>query len=123
MAALNASTSSMTPGAARSHTGMAGMMHEISTGGVAPRERLDFWHHAHLNRMSLSLDTTHSNRPFDGRLIRILGNDTHLMDHASDAISAMRNQRQRHRPTDRGPAGAGAGQLAAVPVPHAMAAG
>lgn len=95
MAATNASPQPSHPhGMTRSHTGMAGTVHEISTNGVPVRERLDFWHHAHLGRMALSHDADRAQRPFEGRLVRILGNDTHLMDHASDSIRAVRSQRQ-----------------------------
>jgi AraC-like DNA-binding protein len=64
--------------------------------GIRPAERMDFWHQAHLGRMVLS-KAGHEVRPFEGRVRRVLGAQAHLVEHASDALVAVRDQQQCRR--------------------------
>ncbi|MEO6016040.1 MAG: helix-turn-helix domain-containing protein [Polaromonas sp.] len=77
----------------RTHAGTPGAVVELTTDGIPARERLDFWHHAHLGRMALS-GKPEGRRPFEGRVRRILGKDAHLVEHTSDALVAVRSDAQ-----------------------------
>lgn len=78
------------------HAGTPGTIAETSTAGIRPAERMDFWHQAHLGRMTLS-KAGDEVRPFEGRVRRILGAEAHLVEHASDALVAVRDQQQCRR--------------------------
>lgn len=80
----------------RTHAGTPGAMVALSTAGIRPAERMDFWHQAHLGRMMLS-NAGGAMRPFEGQVRRILGTDAHLVEHASDALVAVRDQLQCRR--------------------------
>lgn len=83
-------------GQVRTHAGTPGTIAEMSTTDIRPAERMDFWHQAHLGRMTLS-KAGDSLRPFEGRVRRILGAEAHLVEHASDALVAVRDQQQCRR--------------------------
>jgi AraC-like DNA-binding protein len=68
----------------------------VSTQGVPARERIDFWHHAHLGRMALDRPGGEA-RPFQGRVRRIMGLEAHVVEHESDALSAVRSAVQCRR--------------------------
>ncbi|MBX3657657.1 MAG: helix-turn-helix domain-containing protein [Ramlibacter sp.] len=87
------------PGAAptRTHAGEAGALIRLSTEGVAPHERADYWHDVHLGRMALSGITSSRDAPFEGRVRRVLGSEAHLMTHASGALDAERSAAQCRR--------------------------
>lgn len=82
-----------TPAPGRSHAGTPGAIAQVSTDGVAPAERMDFWHHAHLGRMALSRPGGEP-RPFEGRVHRIMGTDAHVVEHESSALHAVRSAQQ-----------------------------
>ncbi len=82
-----------TPAPGRSHAGTPGTITQVSTEGIAPGERMDFWHHAHLGRMALSRSESET-RPFEGRVRRIMGLDAHVVEHESSALQAVRSARQ-----------------------------
>ena len=79
------------PAAGRGPTQAApGMLLEWTTNGVAPAERLSYWREAVLRRME-PIRALAEDRPFQGRLTRIIGADGELIEHASDAILAVRS--------------------------------
>lgn len=85
---------------ARTHASQPGTLVELSTHDIAPAERLDYWRHAHLERMALSRDPRDT-QPFAGRIRRIMGHEAHLMAHASESITAVRSAAQcRHDGVD-----------------------
>jgi AraC-like DNA-binding protein len=69
----------------------AGTIIEFSTAGIVPAERLDFWRDAVLRRM-VPISAPAADRPFQGRLRRIIGIDAEIVEHASDAIVAERTK-------------------------------
>jgi len=73
--------------------GAAGTIVELTTDGVAPAERLDYWREAVLRRM-VPTKAPVEDRPFRGRLRRIIGFDGELIEHASDAVIATRSARR-----------------------------
>jgi len=73
--------------------GTAGTIVELTTDGVAPAERLDYWREVVLRRMVPTKALTEA-RPFRGRLRRIIGFDGELIEHASDPIMATRSARR-----------------------------
>jgi AraC-like DNA-binding protein len=73
--------------------GTAGTIVELTTDGVAPAERLDYWREVVLRRMVPTKALTEG-RPFRGRLRRIIGFDGELIEHASDPIMATRSARR-----------------------------
>lgn len=79
-----------------SHGGTPGAIAQVSTDGVPAGERIDFWHHAHLGRMALSRPGGEQ-RPFEGRVRRIMGVDAHVVEHESSALNAVRSQQQCSR--------------------------
>lgn len=83
----------------RTHTGAPGTLVELTTAGLRPAERLDFWHEAHMGRMTLSRASNEDEtaRPFEGHVRRVLGLDSHLMVHGSDAVVAVRSRAQCRR--------------------------
>ncbi len=85
-----------TPAPGRSHAGTPGSIAEVSTRGVRPQERLDFWHQAHLGRMVLSQPDADPSA-FEGRVRRIMGADAHLVEHQSSALNAVRSEQQCRR--------------------------
>lgn len=85
-----------TPLPGRSHAGTPGAIAQVSTQGIPARERIDFWHHAHLGRMALNRAGGET-RPFEGRVRRILGLEAHVVEHESDALSAVRSAMQCRR--------------------------
>ena len=78
-------------GQMHTHPGRPGIIAGISTAGIRPAERMDFWHQAHLGHVTLS-KAGEEVRSFEGRVRRIHG--AHLMEHASDALIAVRDQQQ-----------------------------
>jgi AraC-like DNA-binding protein len=66
-------------------------MVEFSTAGIAAGERLAFWRDAVLRRME-PIRTPASDRPFQGRLRRMIGVGVEFVEHASDAIVAERTR-------------------------------
>jgi len=74
-----------------SHGGrpLAGAVVELTTDGIAASERLSYWRDAVLRRME-PVKALGEDRPFRGRLRRIIGADAELVEHASDAILAVR---------------------------------
>jgi AraC-like DNA-binding protein len=66
------------------------MLLQWTTDGVAPAERLSYWRDAVLRRME-PIKALAEDRPFQGRLTRIIGADGELIEHASDAILAVRS--------------------------------
>jgi len=68
----------------------AGTIVELTTDGVAPVERLSYWRDAVLRRME-PVKALGEDRPFQGRLRRIIGRDGELIEHASDAVLAVRS--------------------------------
>lgn len=96
---LNTSPSAVALQAAKpasSHTGAPGTIIELSTDGVPPAQRLDYWQHAHLDRMTLSRPANDAG-VYSGWIRRILGTDTHLMEHGSNAIVATRTRAHARR--------------------------
>ncbi|MGE0332866.1 MAG: helix-turn-helix domain-containing protein [Ramlibacter sp.] len=85
-----------TPAPGRSHAGTPGTISGVSTDGVNAGERMDFWHHAHLGRMALSRPGGEP-RPFEGRVRRIMGEDAHVVEHESSALTAVRSASQCRR--------------------------
>lgn len=85
-----------TPPPGRSHAGTPGAIAQVSTDGVPAGERIDFWHHAHLGRMTLSRPDGEQ-RPFEGRVRRIMGMDAHVVEHESSALNAVRSKQQCSR--------------------------
>ena len=85
-----------TPTPGRSHAGTPGAIAQVSTDGIAPGERMDFWHHAHLGRMALSRPGGEQ-RPFAGRVRRIMGTDAHVVEHEAGALNAVRSAQQCSR--------------------------
>src|SRR5262249_34315699 len=79
-------------GAAAAPTNRGGII-ERTTDEVPPRERLAFWREGVLRRMepTSALDP---DRPFRGRLRRILGPGVELIEHASDGVVAERTARR-----------------------------
>ena len=74
---------------------MAGSIVELTTDGIAPSERLSYWRDAVLRRME-PIKALGENRPFQGRLRRIIGLDAELIEHASDAVVAVRTPARCH---------------------------
>src|SRR5882757_2534468 len=73
-----------------------GTIIEQTTDGIGPSERLSYWRDGVLRFME-PLSVLEEDRPFRGRLRRIVGSDAELVEHASDAILAVRTaQRCRH---------------------------
>ena len=68
----------------------AGAIVELTTDGIAPSERLSYWRDAVLRRMEPRA-ALGEDRPFQGCLRRIVGRDGELIEHASDAILAVRS--------------------------------
>jgi AraC-like DNA-binding protein len=68
---------------------MEGAVVELTTDGIASSERLSYWRDAVLRRME-PIRALGEDRPFRGRLRRIIGLDAELVEHASDAILAVR---------------------------------
>ena len=79
--------------ASHAQPGAAGTIVELTTDGVAPAERLDYWREVVLRRMVPTKALTEA-RPFRGRLRRIIGFDGELIEHASDPIMATRSARR-----------------------------
>ncbi len=67
-----------------------GMIVELATDGIAPSERLSYWRDGVLRRME-PLAALAEDRPFRGRLRRVVGVDGELIEHASDAVLAVRS--------------------------------
>jgi len=70
--------------------GVAGTIVELTTEDVAPAERLDYWREAVLRRM-VPIKALAEDRPFRGRLRRIIVSDGELIEHAPDAVVAVRS--------------------------------
>ena len=68
---------------------VAGTIVERTTDGIAPPERLSYWRDAVLRRME-PVRALAEDRPFQGRLRRVIGVDGELIEHASDALLAVR---------------------------------
>ncbi|MBP6406917.1 MAG: helix-turn-helix domain-containing protein, partial [Ramlibacter sp.] len=85
-----------TPAPGRSHAGAPGAVAGVSTDGINARERMDFWHHAHLGRMALSRPDGEP-RPFEGRVRRIMGEHAHVVEHEAGALTAVRTAAQCRR--------------------------
>jgi AraC-like DNA-binding protein len=68
---------------------MKGGFVELTTDGIAPSERIDYWRDGVLRLME-PIRALGEDRPFQGRVRRILGADAELVEHASDAILAVR---------------------------------
>jgi AraC family transcriptional regulator, positive regulator of tynA and feaB len=68
---------------------LAGTIVERTTDGIAPSERLSYWRDSVLRRME-PIRAVAQDRPFQGRLRRVIGVDGELIEHASDAILAVR---------------------------------
>jgi AraC family transcriptional activator of tynA and feaB len=68
---------------------VAGTIVELTTDGIAPSERLSYWRDGVLRRME-PIAALGEDRPFQGRLRRIIGLDSELIEHASDAVLAVR---------------------------------
>lgn len=79
------------------HAGLPGSLVDLKTEGVAAAERPDFWHEVHLGRMALSGMASSDECPFEGQVRRVLGTESHLMTHASDALAAERSAAQCRR--------------------------
>jgi AraC family transcriptional activator of tynA and feaB len=79
----------MTPGAEDSSLGR---IVEISTAGVAARERFAFWRATAMRRMEPSLVDGRADQ-FRGRVRRVSGSCASLVDYRSDAIWMTRNRR------------------------------
>jgi AraC family transcriptional regulator, positive regulator of tynA and feaB len=75
------------PGAAGRR--IAGSIIELTTDGVAPAERLSYWREVVLRRM-VPVKALDDDRPFRGRVRRIIGLDAELIEHTSDAVLAAR---------------------------------
>lgn len=67
----------------------AGAIIELTTDGIAASERLSYWREAALRRME-PVRALQEDRPFRGRLRRIVGRDAELIEHATDAVLAVR---------------------------------
>jgi AraC-like DNA-binding protein len=67
----------------------AGTIVELTTDGIAPSERLSYWRDGVLRRME-PIKALADDRPFRGRLRRIIGREAELIEHASDAVMAVR---------------------------------
>jgi AraC-like DNA-binding protein len=78
------------PGPAGIPPGPAGTIVELATEGIAPSERLSYWRDGVLRRIE-PLAALADDRPFRGRLRRIVGVDGELIEHASDAVLAVRS--------------------------------
>jgi AraC-like DNA-binding protein len=74
---------------------LAGTIVERTTDGIAPSERLSYWRDSVLRRME-PIKALAQDRPFQGRLRRVIGVDGELIEHASDAILAVRTARRCH---------------------------
>jgi AraC-like DNA-binding protein len=75
--------------------GGAGTIVELTTDGIAPSERLSYWRDGVLRRME-PIKALADDRPFRGRLRRIIGRDAELIEHASDAVLAVRTPQRCH---------------------------
>jgi AraC-like DNA-binding protein len=69
----------------------AGSLLEISTAGIGAHERMAFWREAVLKRL-LPIGTPGRDRPFQGRLRRIVGDQAELVEQVADAIHVERRQ-------------------------------
>jgi AraC-like DNA-binding protein len=78
--------------AAARHPG-PGTIVELTTDGIAPSERLSYWRDGVLRRME-PIKALADDRPFRGRLRRIIGLEAELIEHASDAVLAVRTPRR-----------------------------
>jgi AraC-like DNA-binding protein len=67
----------------------AGTIVELTTDGIAASERLAYWRESVLRRME-PVRALEEDRPFRGRLRRIVGRDAELIEHATDAVLAVR---------------------------------
>jgi AraC-like DNA-binding protein len=67
----------------------AGTIVELTTDGIAASERLAYWRESVLRRME-PVRALEENRPFRGRLRRIIGLESELIEHATDAVFAVR---------------------------------
>ncbi len=79
------------PGAAGRR--IAGSIIELTTDGIAPAERLSFWREVVLRRM-VPVKALGEDRPFRGRVRRIIGRDAELIEHTSDAVLAVRTSQR-----------------------------
>jgi AraC-like DNA-binding protein len=62
---------------------------ELTTDGISAAERLSYWRDGVLRRME-PIKALADDRPFRGRLRRIIGREAELIEHASDAVLALR---------------------------------
>lgn len=74
-------------------TEASGSFTELTTAGIAPKERLAFWRDGVLKRM-VPVQALDETRPFEARLRRVVGVGVELVEHSSDAILAERTQRR-----------------------------
>jgi hypothetical protein len=65
----------------------AGTIVELTTDGIAASERLAYWRESVLRRME-PIRALGEDRPFRGRLRRIIALDSELIEHATDAVCA-----------------------------------
>jgi len=72
---------------------VAGTIVELTTDGIAPSERLSYWRDGVLRRME-PIKALADDRPFRGRLRRVIGREAELIEHASDAVLAARTPRR-----------------------------
>jgi AraC family transcriptional regulator, positive regulator of tynA and feaB len=72
---------------------IAGSIVEVTTDGIAPAERLSYWREVVLRRME-PVKALGEDRPFRGRVRRIIGLDAELIEHTSDAVLAVRTSQR-----------------------------
>ncbi|WP_170146302.1 helix-turn-helix domain-containing protein [Paracidovorax anthurii] len=68
-----------------------GTLVEVATDPIPPKERLDFWRESVLSRMR-SMPAVQDGTAFGGRLRRIVGHGADLVEHASEAVHAVRTE-------------------------------
>jgi AraC-like DNA-binding protein len=71
----------------------AGTIVERTTDGIAASDRLAYWRESVLRRME-PVRALEEDRPFRGRLRRIIGLESELIEHATDAVFAERTSRR-----------------------------